>query len=55
MRVNLDRKTAKQMHTVYRCDEEKPLNRIPLAEMYPIKKACQIAEILVENDTYEYK
>lgn len=55
MRVNLDSKTAKQMHKVYKCDEEKPLKRTPLAEIYPMKKACQIAEIIVENDTYEYR
>ena len=55
MRVNLDRKTAKQMHKVYRSKEVgSKLDGTPLAELYPMKKACRVAEILIEMETMNY-
>ena len=49
-----NRNKQEPMHKVYRAKNGKKQEGTPLAELYPIKQACQIAEILVEMETENY-
>ena len=55
MKPATDRKTRKQMHKVYRSKiAGQPRESSSLAELLPMKKACKVAEILIEMETMNY-